>query len=863
MNSHVEKIDVYRGFLQRPSTSMTALAEKIEIGGIKKLQCSSKNNIVRFEQRRRKNTNGRDMTHLTPGIRLIALSISPSMLALSQPAYAADPAGGGAEDAATRDSGAMPEIVVTAQRRSESLQDVPVTVNAVTGGTLERVNITNLENVSVRMPAVVIRPTPGGDQIFIRGAGSGFNPGFEQSVATFVDGVYRPRARSSRLGLFDLEQIEILKGPQTTYFGANAIAGALNITSRRPADEFGAKAVIVYSPRYDEQSAIAALDVPVADGLAFRVVGGVSGRDAYTYNTRVDDRGEQKTRQARVSMAWEPAPAVEIFGRFDYARVRNTGDAALEIVGCPPNIALPAAGQCLRSRNILGDFDDKLDRRNANGFLDVYNMDFYEGVANAAFDFGTGSIIATTAYQDQQAFQLSENSNFPVPGPVGTSSITPSNSVEHHRQFSQELRVQSDLGGAFEYMAGVYYERSKLDVRFINGAFQANFAPQAPTVLQPGDLPVLVSPSQQKSETMSGFATADLKFADIFKATVGLRYSRVEKKGVRTPYIGIARVEDNAVGRPNVAVDPAPLATQLIVRPLAGYNLTPFPIARRVDTKLMPSIKLSATPTDDLLVYLSYSNGFKAGGYSLQLGSDVFDPETVNSYEAGLKASWLGNRVTTNIAIFQADFDGLQEAGTLYSAAGTPMSYIGNVAAVRSRGIEFSGFAKLTDHLSFHGDIALLDSKFLDYRDAPCSPVQSALAPSSGGAITCPNDLTGERRANAPKWSGSVGADYSRDVGSDLVFDAGVNVYFRSKYFLQSIPEDLTSQSGFSKVDLTFGIRDADDRWEVQGFVQNLTDKLTASFKGHAPGAVGTTQAIADPGRTFGVRLTVRYGAGH
>jgi iron complex outermembrane receptor protein len=804
------------------------------------------------------------MKPLTSGIRPIALAISTSFLALAQVAYAAqaEPVETATADQADAQASDSMDIVVTAQRRSESLQDVPVTVNAITGSTLEKVNITNLENVSVRMPAVVIRPTPGGDQIFIRGAGSGFNPGFEQSVATFVDGVYRPRARSSRLGLFDLDQIEILKGPQTTYFGANAIAGALNITSRRPRDEFGAKAVLMYSPTYDEYSALGAVDVPATETLAFRVVGGVSGRDAYAYNTRIQDRGEQNTRQARVSMAWEAAPSVDIFGRFDYARIRNTGDAALEIVGCPPTNGLPAAGQCLRSRNILGDFDDKLDRRNANGFLDEYNMDFYEGVLNASIDFGTGAIIATSAYQDQKAFQLSENSNFPVPGPVGTSTITPSNSVERHRQFSQELRVQSDLGGAFEYMAGVYYEKSKLNVRFVNGGFQSNFATQLPAVLSPGDLPVLVSPSQQKSETISGFATADLKFADIFKATVGLRYSRVEKRGVRSPYIGIARVEDN-LGRPDVRVDPASPSDQAAIRPVAGYNLTPFPIAKLVDTKLMPSIKLSVTPTDDVLGYVSYSNGFKAGGYSLQLGNDVFDPETVNAYELGVKAKWLDNRITTNVALFWADFDGLQEAGTLYSAQGTPMSYIGNVAKVRSRGVEFSGLARITDDFSLHADVAYLDSRFRDYRDAPCSPVQTALAPSSGGTITCPNDLTGERRANAPQWSGSVGGDYSRDIGSDLVFEAGVNAYFRSKYYLQSIPENLTSQSGFAKVDLTFGVRDADDRWEVQGFVTNLTDKLTASFAGHAPGAVGTVQKIADPGRTVGIRLTLRHGAGH
>ncbi len=806
--------------------------------------------------------------HLALGVRLMALTVSTSMLALSQEAHAAGQAPAqtdGAQPvqtAATSGDEIVSDIVVTAQRRSENLQDVPISVNVVMGSALERANISDLENVSVRIPAVVIRPAPGGDQIFIRGAGSGFNVGFEQSVATFVDGVYRPRARSSRLNLFDLEQIEILKGPQTTYFGANAIAGALNITSRRPARDFGAKAAISYAPRYDDYSATAAIDIPVADELAFRVVGAISGRDAYTFNTRLDDRGERSTRQTRVSMVWEPAPALEIFGRFDYARVRNTGDSALEIVGCPPTVALPAAGQCLRSLNILGTIDDKIDRRNATGFIDVFDLDFYEAMVNVALDFGTGSVISTTAYQDQRAFQVIEITPVPIVGPLGTSSIIPSETFEHHRQFSQELRVQSNLGGSFEYMAGLYFERSDIDVGFISGAFNANFPALAPSALKPNELPVRVTPSEQTSTTWSGFATADYRFADIFKAIVGLRYSRVTKTASRSPYIGIVLVEDNLFGLPNVAAGPASPEAQQILQPIIGINLAPFPIARRVDTRLMPSIKLTATPADDLLVYLSYSSGFKAGGFSLGTTNDVFDPETVNAYEVGLKKGWLGNRITTNLAIFQSDFDDLQEAGTLFSPTGAPMSFIGNVAKVRSRGVEFSGFAKLTETLSLYGDIAFLDSKFRDYRNAPCSPVQAALAPSSGGAITCPNDLTGVRRPNAPKWSGSVVAMYSREVGSNLVVDAGANLYFRTEYFLQSLPEDLTAQSGFAKVDLTFGIRDADDRWELLGFVQNLTDKLTANFKAHAPAAVGTIQAIADPGRTVGLRLTVRHGAG-
>lgn len=778
-----------------------------------------------------------------------------AILAATSPAYAFENDGATAPVAEGETDDA---IVVTAQRRSESLQSVPVAVSVVTGDTLVRSNITSLENVSVRQPAVVIRSAPGGDQLYIRGAGSGFNPGFEQSVATFVDGVVRPRARSSRLSLFDVERVEVLRGPQTTYFGANAIAGALNIASKRPGQEFGVKGTTVYSPTYDEYGVQLATDLPVNEMLAFRIAGGISGRDAYTRNIRIKDRGEQNTRQFRISTRWNPTSNVEVTGRFDYGRIRNKGDFALEIVGCAPTYHdLPAAGQCLRNLNALGQFDDKLDRRNSTAFLDEFDSDFYEGVVNVEWNVERGAIIATSSYQDQNSRQLIDSINLPYASASGAASYLPSDLREHYRQFTQELRYQSELGGAFEFLVGGYYSRSRTAANGNSGSFIANFPVLLPSLLTPGDLPMSVSSSQEKTGTLSGFASGDLKFNDQFKLTAGLRYSRVEKNAHRQGYIGLARAEQNQ-GYPSLDVAPAAQLVQETLAPLIGARLTDYPITHRADSKWMPTAKLSYTPDPSTLVYASYSGGFKAGGFA---NNDIFDPETVDAYEIGLKKTWLNRRVTTNFALFQQDFQGLQEAGNIYAPDGTSISYIGNVASVRSRGVEFSGNVDLGGGFTLRADVAYLDSRYRSYKDAPCSPVQSALAPTSNGAISCPNDLSGMRRSNSPKWSGSVGGGYGTSVG-DFKIDANANVYFRSKYYLQSLPEDITSQDGFAKLDLNFGLGPLDERWELGLFVQNVTNKLTSSFAGHLPASVGTAQRIADPGRIVGFRLTLRQGAG-
>ncbi|MCA8900392.1 MAG: TonB-dependent receptor [Hyphomonas sp.] len=183
-------------------------------------------------------------------------------------------------------------VTVTAQRREESLQDVPVSVGVVDGGEMAEQNISSLQELSTRQASMVVRETPGGDQIAIRGTASGFNAGFEQSVATFVDGVYRPRARSSRVAMFDVERVEVLRGPQTTFFGANAIAGALNITTRKPGEEFGINGSAFYSPDDDEYNLELGLDAPLGDKAGLRIAGRVAAVDSPTILTRTNQRGE-------------------------------------------------------------------------------------------------------------------------------------------------------------------------------------------------------------------------------------------------------------------------------------------------------------------------------------------------------------------------------------------------------------------------------------------------------------------------------------------------------------------------------------------------------------------------------------------
>ncbi|MGE4323368.1 MAG: TonB-dependent receptor [Sphingobium sp.] len=748
------------------------------------------------------------------------------------------------------------EIIVTAQRRAESLQNVPVSVGVVGGDVLQQQSLTSLEAVSSRQTTVVIRPAPGGDQIAIRGTSSGFNPGFEQSVATFVDGVYRPRARSSRAALFDVERVEILKGPQTTYFGANAIAGALNITTRRPKDEFGANMLAYYSPDLDEYNLEAGLDFPVSHRFGLRLAGRLAGMDAITRNGRLDKRGEQETRQFRISGRGDLSDAIRVDARFDYVRTRHTGDAALEIVDCPPK-DLPASGQCAAALAQLGSFDNRLDRYNATGFMDRFYLDLYEGMVSTTIDLGGPELVATSAYQHQKAGITIDNINMPINSPLGVSALIPSQVNENFSQFSQEVRLQSSGSGPFNYMIGGYYERSRTKVFSGTGYFQARFGALVPAYFSPDDLIVQITRTNQLSKTWSGFATASYDVTPELKASVGLRYSSVTKDAVRDAVYGT--LEPFAPGAtPDLSrgFTPGPAAGQAALAGLLGISLSPYPISHRKDSEWMPSANISYKITPDIMTYASYVHAFKAGGYNLQVGLDTFGPEKADSYELGIKAAWFDRRLTTNLTFFLTDYGNLQEAGNLFTSTGVPIPFVGNVAASRAKGVELEVNAAIADGFTMRGSLGYLQSKYRDYPNAPCSPYQTALG------MTCPQpNMAGATRFNSPRWSGNVAADYRTALSSDLDMTLGASLYFRSKYFLQTIPEDITAQSGFAKVDLRASVGSSERGWNLAIIAKNVFNRLTATFAGHAPTAPGTTQWIADRGRSVGLQLTMNFGS--
>jgi len=784
------------------------------------------------------------------GISRLALCVTLTSVATAQGVLAQEVQNVPAQGELLEDvSAPAGEIVVTAQGREQRLQDVPISATVIGGQALQDSNLRNLEELATRLPAVKLTPGPASDLLNIRGVGSGLNSGFEQSVATFVDGVFRGRSRSSRAALFDVERVEVLKGPQTTFFGNNAIAGALNITTRtaRPGGSFEYNASALYAPTDGEFSIEAAASVPLADNLGIRVAAKYFGMDGYVENTFLDEDGpNQKDFVARASLAWTPMDTLRTDLRVDYGRFRDENSFPNEIIGCPAEQPYPVPrGLCLRYLNAFGaDADDQLDQRTAS-HASRFELDYYEVALRNELDVGEHVLSAITSYYDHDVYSNVQLAPFPLTGVNGEYPLFPTFAPEQYSSFSQELRLASPTGQAIEYLAGVYFARADLQAEQTTGFYFSPFGNNAPgytTAATPIASRVL---HDQDDTTYSFFAAATYNATEALRINAGLRYSIVHKEAERFADLGIGGMV------PGVGFTQLPAEAQTLLRNALVNRPGNFADPSRTDRKLMPSVSAQYDLTPDMMAYASFTKGFKAGGFAVSTTGDIFDPETVDAYEVGLKGALFDRRVNYSLAGFWSDYDNLQESTNVVLPSGATQAVVGNVAQARSKGIELGLSARLTDFLSISSDVAYLDSRYVAYPGAPCTIAQTLQA------TPCTQDLSGERRAYAPEWSGNVAASFELPVGGyQLKVDP--NVYFSSSFFQQASADPLTQQDSYTKVDLRVGFGPEDEHWEVAVIGKNLSDVSTGSFRNNVPTTPGTVYALSDRPLSVAIQFSIR-----
>lgn len=769
---------------------------------------------------------------------LLSISFLVAAPALADPMTPAD-AGG--------DDGA--EIVVTAQGRQQRLQDVPLSATVASGEQLASGNIRDLQDLGNHVANVRITSAPASDQLHIRGVGSGLNANFEQSVGTFVDGIYRGRSRSSRAALFDVDRVEILKGPQTTFFGNNAIAGALNITTRTPGDSFDYNASLLYGS--DREYAVeGGITVPIDETLSVRVAGKAYGMNGYVKNDLTGDSGpHQRDWIGRATVVWKPSTDTTSTLRIDRGRARDDDAYPTQAVNCAPGTPT-AQGLCARYIAQAGPaVDGKLDHHYA-AQPSSFDYDFVEAAWRNELRLGSITLKSLTGYFDHEVDATFNLMPLPLIGVSGTNVLFGVSSPEKYHSFSQEFRLESDADAPFSYTLGAYYSRGKLQTESALGYFFAPLGAALGGVGYSAASPLSSATSfRQTDRTLSGFGAASWRATDSLRVNGALRYSVVRKTATRSVVSGIVAPGTLFPTRDGIIAGTAP--QQAAINAVLAVDAAPYVDGSRTDKKLMPSIGIQYALGSNAMTYLTYTKGFKAGGFSSVSSINLFGPENVDAYEAGIKSTLFDNRVTLNVSAFWNDFKDLQEASNFLLPNGSSLSLIQNAGRARSRGIEAGTTIRISPAIGLTADLAYLDAKYTSFPNGPCRPSQ-VLA-----SATCQQNLSGQRRQFAPKYNGNVTLNVAVPLGDHVVsFDP--SLFFTSKYSQQVNNDPIFFQPGYAKIDARLAYGASDKRWEIALIGKNLTDKTTAGFRNSLQN-FGSVFALVERGRSVALQLSIRH----
>lgn len=558
-------------------------------------------------------------------------------------------------------------IIVTAKFREQSLQDVPASISAVTGEDLTDSGIRRIDNFDNQFANVTFNPSTAARStvITIRGISSNpNNPGIGTAVGVFSDGVFLTRPTSVNTNLFDIERIEVVRGPQGVLYGKNTIAGAVNFITKKPTDEFEAAAAGTYG-NLNAYTIDAMANLPLVDDqLAFRISGSYQKRDGLLQNTFRDEKVNSIDEYGfRAAVLWTPAQNVEVLFRGDHSEVDATGGVP-DIIDNGAFTGLPFADADPFDREIAFDASSETTRL-VTGFSGTVNI-----------DFAAGTLTSISAFRKFDWFNSNDN-DYSVLNMIRTGI------AEDQDQFSQEVRFVSNDSGPFSYILGGYFLTEDL-----NADAHGVLGPDL--LMLPLEIPFVIN-ADIDNRSLAFFGEASYDLTDALTLTAGLRYSD-EKKTV---------VHQQDGGGVEPSFGPRTL--------------------ERGDDEVTWSASLTYSVSDDVSTYFSYSTGFKVGGYnvfSIMPANDAeYEPEYVDSYELGLRTQHFDGGLTANLTGFFLKYDDLQ-VNQLVLVGGLPQFTTSNAAKAESYGLELEVVADLTDYLTAGVNWGYLHSEFTDFQNA-------------------------------------------------------------------------------------------------------------------------------------------------
>jgi iron complex outermembrane receptor protein len=717
--------------------------------------------------------------------------------------------GGGVAAAQDEPAASEEEVVVTARRREESLQDVPLAVSAYSGDALDAAGAQDLTAISQTTPNVTLensRATNSTLTAFIRGVGQQ-DPvaGFEQGVGIYLDDVYLNRPQGAVLDVYDVERIEVLRGPQGTLYGRNTIGGAVKYVTRRlDRDDPTLRARFAYGS-YNQMDAIVSGSLPLTDTL--RVGGAVAGftRDGFGTNLNTGEENYDKdVFAARVSAEWEPTPTFLVRLAADYTEDDSTA----------------RQGHRLLAPTLSGDFDTKAG---AGTTTAITRNRVEASGAQLHVDWSPApnwTLRSITAYREDES-----------ESPIDFDS-TPSNAFDApvvylNEQFSQEFQVLYE-GERLAFVGGAYY----LDANAFD-AFDVEFGNLGFTSFTLGDV---------DTETWAIFGEATWDLTDTLSLTLGGRYTEDERTVhvVRQAFLGLG-------GSPYFGNTGAVNLTAPII--VSGEEVVPNFRGSRTDDAFTPRVILAWEPNPDLNLYASYSQGFKGGGFDPRgnyANADIregFLPEFVDSYEVGIKATLFDGRAQANTAIFFADYTDVQIPGAVTIPG--PPGFIGtvtNAGAAEISGVEFEGTAQFTEALSGALSVGYINAEYTEFL--------------FGGV-----DISDQRDVqNTPDWTGAANLTYAVPLGNGVIAFSGTASYRGdTQQFENPIP--LLDQPGYWLYDAAVYWTSDNDRWRLGLYGRNLSDERYITSGYNFPGAAFGDSVLAFYGnpQTITASVEVRF----
>jgi iron complex outermembrane receptor protein len=765
----------------------------------------------------------------------------------------------------------LEEVIVTAQKRTESLQDVPIAITAMSGEKIDEIGITGLEELTQYMPNVTINNGAGTPNLFVRGVGSGTNAGFEQSVGMYIDGVYAGRGALAAVPTtMDLERVEILKGPQGILFGKNTVAGAVNITSAKPTDEFEGMVEALYEQDHGEQQYNVVLSGPLTEKLSGRLAVRHNEMEGWWENAITGSEGRNDDIwYGRGSLRWQASDTLEINAKYEKGdfdrRSRPTYVYQSDFAG---------------QMNSFGTvpFPEVGDRDKGAGDVDggsVTKTDVFAVTVGWELDFATFTSISAYSSYDSEG----------EPGNTDLNAVPALSRAkfEDYEQYSQELRLVSPGGETIDWIAGAYYQQSELDIS--SQVTAIDFAQSGPISVPPlfSDRPGVPGVFDQDSDSWAIFGQGTWNATESLRFSLGLRYNEETKDLNKETFSDGLQIR---LG-PNTSLI-NPLNGELI----ADVRQHSFRGLSRDEEKWTYSGNVQWDVGEDTMLYASVSTGFKGGGYDeaysgageeiriagldgvptgevVATGIDAsileFEGEEVLAYELGAKMGLLDGAAEVNIALFRMEYENLQTSSLIGD-----VFRVGNAGESISQGVEIDGRWRVTERFTLGAAAAYLDAYYDEFTGATCTIPQTTDPANNPGCLRANGtniapgesgggqNLEDETLLFAPDWSASLNARYVMPLSENLLLVNSVDINYEDEFYSALDLDPNTKHDAATIVNARIALTSVDRNWSVAVIGKNLSNEKTTIWNQDVP-FTNSNSYFALPTRPRSIAVQARY----